>query len=200
MKLADYLVLGVIEQCGPSSGYDIVQELQNREVESWTDLKIGSVYHAISKLEKQAFVTPQETTKEGQRPAKTIYEITKKGQAYFDELQEKAFNGLYPHYYGMLLGLVFNLRRPISDIQGFAESAIEGLKDKLRCLEEKECDISHVPESMRPIIEKRIALYRSHIMRQIEAEKEWIEDVLDNIDLFDNSEIQEIKYKGRHIQ
>lgn len=200
MKLADYLVLGTIEQCGPSSGYDIVQELQNREVESWTDLKIGSVYHAISKLEKESHIVPHETTQEGQRPTKTIYEITKKGQGYFDELQEKAFAGLYPHYYGMLLGLVFNLRRSVEEIQGFAEKAVEGLTDKLRSIEEKECDISHLPEHVHEQIEKRIALYRGHIMKQISAEKEWIQDVLKNIEVFDNTEIKEFKYKGREIK
>lgn len=200
MKLADYLVLGVIEQCGPSSGYDIVQELQNREVESWTDLKIGSVYHAISKLEKETYIVTQETTQKGLRPAKTIYEITKKGQAYFDTLQDEAFNGLYPHLYGMLLGLVFNLRRPVSDIEMYAKNAIEKLNQKVKNIEEKECDICHLPEDMRPLIEKRIALYRGHILKQLKAEQDWIEDVLSNIEIFDNTEIKELKYQGRDIQ
>lgn len=200
MKLSDYLVLGTIEQCGPSSGYDIVQELQNREVESWTDLKIGSVYHAISKLERDAFIVSQEVTKDGHRPAKTIYEITKKGQSYFDQLQEEAFNGLYPNLYGMLLGLVFNLRRPVNEIEAFASKALSNLKDKMRSIEEKDCDICHLPEPMQVTIQKRITLYRSHILKQLKAEEEWIQDILNNIDVFDNTDIKEYKYQGRHIQ
>ena len=171
-----------------------------REVESWTDMKIGSVYHAISKLEKESFIIPQETTQDGQRPAKTIYEITKKGQSYFDELQEKAFNGLYPNLYGMLLGLVFNLRRPVSEIEGFANKALDTLKDKMRSIEEKDCDITHLPKNMQALIEKRITLYRSHILKQLKAEEEWIQEIKDNIDIFDNEEIKEFKYQGRNIQ
>ena len=199
MKLADYLVLGTIEQCGPSSGYDIVQELELREVPSWTHLKIGSVYHAIAKLEKKSFIVALETTQQGSRPTKTIYEITKKGQSYFDDLQDESFKGLYPNYYGMLLGLVFNLRRPVEDIENYAKNAHKNICEKMDEMKTKECDVSRLPEEIQPLIGKRVEIYRRHIQKQMNAEKEWIEDVLENIDIFDNSEICKMKYKGREI-
>lgn len=78
------LVLGMLE-IQPWSGYDIQQVLRLSDAERWGGVLIGSIYHALKKMEKEGLVVVDSIEQTGHRQ-KAIYKITEKGQEYLKQL------------------------------------------------------------------------------------------------------------------
>ncbi|KNZ41302.1 PadR family transcriptional regulator [Acetobacterium bakii] len=78
------LVLGMLD-VQPLSGYDIQQVLRLSDAERWGGVLIGSIYHALKKMEKEGLVAVDSIEQTGHRQ-KAIYKITKKGQAHLQQL------------------------------------------------------------------------------------------------------------------
>jgi DNA-binding PadR family transcriptional regulator len=56
MSIAKLVVLGALEQLDCASGYDIMQELNRKMIDKWTDIKKASIYHALRQLEKEGAI------------------------------------------------------------------------------------------------------------------------------------------------
>lgn len=70
---------------GPMHPYQMQRLLRERHKDELLALKRGSLYHAINKLAKAALIRPVGTDREGRRPERTTYRITRKGAEAFDE-------------------------------------------------------------------------------------------------------------------
>lgn len=103
------------------SRYDLLTELEKKKVTNWINIKKGSIYFALNKLLIEGHIYEKEVIVSGLYPEKTIYQITDSGRIFFDKLQEKAFLGLFPYYYGFKMALKFNIRRTKKEILSFAE-------------------------------------------------------------------------------
>jgi len=64
----------------PMHPYEIQRLLKERHKDDVLVLKRGSLYHAISRLESSGLIESGETTREGRRPERTTYCITKTGK------------------------------------------------------------------------------------------------------------------------
>ena len=53
--MTQLFVLGAL-QMRPMSGYDIQLMLQQSEAERWSGVQVGSIYHALKKLEKNQYI------------------------------------------------------------------------------------------------------------------------------------------------
>ena len=124
MNISKFVVLGTLDRLGRASGYDILRELDRKMISRWTNVKKGSVYHALKSLHAGGFIVETQRLKQGLYPTSTIYEITDTGRAEFDRMQAEAFRGLYPHYFGFKLALKFNVRRSVEEVESFADQAI----------------------------------------------------------------------------
>lgn len=95
MSIIKLLVLGAIKRRHAAHGYRIYRDLTEWRVGTWTTVRPGSIYHAISQLEKQGGLQPisgSATQKLG--PAKTEYELTPAGHQLFLQLLEEALKGI----------------------------------------------------------------------------------------------------------
>lgn len=171
MNVAQLVVLGALEQLGRAGGYDIVQELNRKMVHKWLDLKPGSIYHALRQLEKESAIEPVEQTREGRYPTKTIFEITAEGRERFDLLQEEAFLGVFPHFYGFKIALKFNTRRSAGEIEHLAERAVKAIDAHLTAMDEYLNTLD--PSSQR---QEEDAFFIEHDRRLYQAEKAWIQE------------------------
>lgn len=130
--LTQLLVLGALN-VQPMSGYDIQLMLQENEAERWSGVQVGSIYHALKKLEKEEFIEIQKVESVGHRQ-KVIYNITDLGK---EQLKILTFNAIqssgvpYPH--SLYAGLSFIENLP----QDRAEKALNEQLVKL----EKELDL-----------------------------------------------------------
>ena len=76
--MTELFILGLLQQ-QPMSGYDIQQALESSQVELWGGILVGSIYHALHKLEKKDCVVIVETKSIGKRKT-NIYDITETGE------------------------------------------------------------------------------------------------------------------------
>lgn len=91
MSTVRLLVLGSILRRGISHGYAVYSDITSWHADSWTNVKPGSIYHALDKLESQEMT--RSTKSEGSRkigPSRKEYTITQQGEAEFRTLLESA--------------------------------------------------------------------------------------------------------------
>jgi DNA-binding PadR family transcriptional regulator len=183
MNIAKMVVLGVLDNLGSGSGYDIIQELNRKMINRWTDIKKGSIYHALRELQKKGAIREVERTKVGRYPDKTILQITAKGKELFDSLQEQAFLGLFPHFYGFKIALKFNTRRSVNEIKKFAKRAIEIIDQQFNAMDEYLCTLDK-----SSLLYKTDSLFIKHEKMLFGAEKEWIQDAVKEWSMLQSTE------------
>src|ERR1700730_4013289 len=59
--------------------YEMQRHLHQRHTDELLALKRGSLYHAINQLQRDGFIEPVETSREGRWPERTVYRITPDG-------------------------------------------------------------------------------------------------------------------------
>jgi DNA-binding PadR family transcriptional regulator len=60
--------------------YEMQRLIREWHKDEFLDLKRGSLYHAIHRLEKAGLIEPVETSREGKRPERTVYRLTAGGE------------------------------------------------------------------------------------------------------------------------
>jgi DNA-binding PadR family transcriptional regulator len=83
------MILGLVSYLQPVHGYDIRKELTSWNVESWANVQPGSIYHALRKLNEEGLLEEVGTEQVGGRPARTMYRMTKDGEAEYQTLLRK---------------------------------------------------------------------------------------------------------------
>ncbi|RFZ78616.1 PadR family transcriptional regulator [Lacrimispora amygdalina] len=72
----------------PTHGYEIQRFISLNRMSEWNNIKSGSIYYAIKKLEKDGYIRMIDKPEEGEKK-KQIYEITQRGR---DVLKKLAYN------------------------------------------------------------------------------------------------------------
>lgn len=95
MSVVRLLVLGAIKRRGTAHGYRVYRDLTDWRVKTWTIVRPGSIYHAMSQLEIQGLISADKTeVTQKLGPAKTAYELTNAGEQEFIKLLEEALQGI----------------------------------------------------------------------------------------------------------
>ncbi|MFI6865576.1 PadR family transcriptional regulator [Nocardia sp. NPDC050406] len=91
MSAVRLLVLGVVRMHRqPTYGYAVRQELLSWRAETWTNVKPGSIHHALKQLAQEGSLRALGTEGSAKGPGRTLYEITDAGEAEFVRLLETA--------------------------------------------------------------------------------------------------------------
>ncbi|MEV4515902.1 helix-turn-helix transcriptional regulator [Dactylosporangium sp. NPDC049525] len=64
----------------PMHPYEMATELRGRGKEQDLKIQWGSLYTVVQNLEKHGFIEVAETTREGRRPERTVYQLTQAGR------------------------------------------------------------------------------------------------------------------------
>jgi DNA-binding PadR family transcriptional regulator len=80
------LILGLVRWAQPVHGYDVRRELLGWNADKWANVAPGSIYHALKKLAEEGMLRETGTEQVGARPARTMYEMTDKGERVFQEM------------------------------------------------------------------------------------------------------------------
>lgn len=154
--------------------YEMQRLIRERGKDELLDLKRGSLYHAVERLERAGLIEPVETSREGRRPERTVYRITEAG---VDQLLE------------WMRELI---ARPSRDITDFVaaiahlphlspEDAADLLETRVAFLKGEIAAIDTVIETMEPRI-GRIVLLESYLSRALkQAEMEWISGLITDL-------------------
>ena len=106
-KVSNLLALAVLSYLtqGPMHPYELGRTLRDHGDERSIKFNHGSLYMVVQQLERAGFVAEQETSREGQRPERTVYAITDAGRAELrDWLRELVGEPQheYPHFVAAL--------------------------------------------------------------------------------------------------
>jgi len=69
----------------PMHPYEMQRLIRDWHKDEFLDLKRGSLYHAIERLRKAGLIDPIETSREGRRPERTVYQLTEAGERHVCE-------------------------------------------------------------------------------------------------------------------
>lgn len=163
------VVLGSLEILEKASGYDVYQYLEKNRIDRWTEIQKPSIYNALKQLEKESAIEQVDTVKNGNYPEKTTYQITEKGKQLFDSLQEEAFLGIYPRFFGFKIALKFNKRRSVEEIKNFADRAVSIIDDILKAMD---THLESLPENSEE--QRRDKFFIEHDRRLFVTERQWI--------------------------
>jgi len=79
-----FAILGSLAE-RPMHPYEISTLLKARGKDQSIKLNYGSLYSVVTALEKNGFIEARETIREGNRPERTVYQITDAGQQEFGD-------------------------------------------------------------------------------------------------------------------
>lgn len=90
------LILGLVRWLQPVHGYDVLKELTSWNAEEWARTKPGSIYHGLKKLTADGCLEVVSTEQVDNRPARTTYRVTAKGEAEFQQVLRERLWGIEP--------------------------------------------------------------------------------------------------------
>ena len=80
-------ILSSFADFGPMHGHLLRSIAEKMKVPLWTDISVGAVYGAMKRLAGEGLLREQRSEREGNRPARQIYEITEEGRRVLDQLR-----------------------------------------------------------------------------------------------------------------
>jgi DNA-binding PadR family transcriptional regulator len=159
-------ILGTLSATGPLHGHQIRQQAQNDRTELWTDIQVGSVYGALKRLANEGLIREVRTERVGNRPERTVYEITSDGRRALAAVREEAMRELDRHYDPFDLALAQS--RDIS-----AQDLEQTVANRLAALRVHLASVQHHAEMADPYVNEAERMVMRHLAERAEAEVRW---------------------------
>jgi DNA-binding PadR family transcriptional regulator len=91
-------ILSSFAELGPMHGHRLRLEAERRYVHLWTDISVGAVYGAMSRLAAEGLLRESGREQEGNRPTRQLYEITEEGRRALGELRRAGLSEVWFKY------------------------------------------------------------------------------------------------------
>jgi DNA-binding PadR family transcriptional regulator len=174
MKVVRLLVLGTLARFGAMHGHQLKRSIQTINVEAWSDVRAGSLYHALHQLAAEGLIEMVQVERPGRQPARTVYRITAAGEAELEVLRDRALAEVRPSAdpFDVALWVAAGLEpRRLEEV----------IRRRLDTLRRQLADLSaerraHLAEGVLPAVG---AILMAHGEARLEAEVRWHEVLLD---------------------
>ena len=90
MNLTRLMALGTLARHGPLHGHQIRRVAEVTNVGEWGGVTVGALYRELRAMEREGLVEAVRTEQVGDRPERTVYEITDEGRLELQTLREQA--------------------------------------------------------------------------------------------------------------
>lgn len=174
MKSARLFVLGALARGGPMHGHEIKRRAEVDRTEVWTDVKPGSLYGALHRLEAEAVIAVVRTEQDGRRPARTVYEITADGRAELGAVRDRLLRDTTLRADPVDLAL-----QNSGDLDGSELHAV--LQDRRRALVAEAEAWQHRWDAAAPFLSGLEPLTFAHTALRLRAEITWHEHALEHV-------------------
>jgi DNA-binding PadR family transcriptional regulator len=115
--------------------YEINTTLRSRGKEQSIRLNYGSLYSVVESLQKHGLITTRETTREGRRPERTVYEITPQGRAEFEDWLAELLCTPVREFTSLEAGLSLMPGLPPDEVARLLDQRCDALRIELRGME-----------------------------------------------------------------
>src|SRR5215510_3033895 len=154
----------------PMHPYDVQRVIRQRHKDYAID-RPRALYRTFGRLARDE---PVETSREGRRPERTVYQITEEGRAEFHHrlLQLIERPVVEDPVFGVALGFVGYLN---------PESVLEALQDRFASLEGEVAGLDAALQAMRTSLPRLVLLQHEYKRALRLAERDWVLKLIDDI-------------------
>ncbi|WP_138494251.1 PadR family transcriptional regulator [Paenibacillus pinistramenti] len=129
--------------------YEIRTIMKDRSLDQNTKIQIGSLYYAVEQLCKQGLIEAVEVIKSENRPDKTVYHITDKGKACFDNMLLSMLEEIEPIHTPIKMALSFAWKGDQSKMADVLKNRVQEAEHQVNYLYEVYTEhIGVVPRSV----------------------------------------------------
>ncbi|MGE0408072.1 MAG: PadR family transcriptional regulator [Amphiplicatus sp.] len=174
---ARLLILGMLHR-GDLHPYEIKRRLEAAMVECYTDVDVGTLYYAIRQLAKDGAIAPLAQERVARGGVRTIYRITSKGRAEFQEEFERRFKEDRPvsqTLYGALLFFHAVDRSRLAEL----------IRGRITRLDELIAKLKPLRKEMAALASTGGKHLLRHIEKQRKLDRAWLKDLLADIEAGD---------------
>jgi DNA-binding PadR family transcriptional regulator len=139
----------------PMHPYEISTTLRQRGKEDSIKLNYGSLYSVVESLQKHALITPRETSREGRRPERTVYEITESGTAEFEDWLAELLSTPVREFTSLEAGLSLMPGLPPDGVARLLAKRAERLRVELRTLDSAHAEATAIDLPELFLVESR---------------------------------------------
>jgi DNA-binding PadR family transcriptional regulator len=161
----------------PMHPYEMVTLMRERGKHESVRLRYSSLYSVVGALEREGFIVPRETVREGRRPERTVYEITGAGREELLTWLRELLREPVKEYTQFAAGLSF--------LPGLSpEEAVALLEERVRRLEAETGEMrSRLDIAMERLELPRLFLVEAeHELMLREAELRWVRGLVKEIE------------------
>jgi DNA-binding PadR family transcriptional regulator len=176
-KVGNLLALAVLSYLvrQPMHPYELARSLRENGDDRSIKFNHGSLYMVVQQLAKAGFITEVETTREGQRPERTVYALTDAGRQelrdWLRELVEQPQHE-YPHFVAAL-SLIAAL--PPGEV-------VQLLRTRLRRLADQRTEIrTMVDATLAQNVHPLFLVEEEYRLTMLAAESSFVEGFIDRI-------------------
>lgn len=172
----ELVILGLLER-QPAHGYELLRTVRMQHMSDYMHIAPSGLYKALARLEDQGCVTAR-SEREGNRPERQTYSITRKGEARLEKLLLDHLRAALDHFDSLSAALTFGdlapreavgdeLRRRLEMVIGAQQEAARLLTEIL------------VPPGDRFFFERlRVERWAEHLV----AERRWLGKAIAGLD------------------
>jgi DNA-binding PadR family transcriptional regulator len=164
------LALSILELLDerPMHPYELASTMRARHHDEFVRLNFGSLYHTVEVLERNGWIIPAGSEKEGRRPERTIYRLTEAGRVVLEHVVSEILavpRREYPHF---AAGLMFMHHLP-------AERAADLLKERAAALDALAVKLTGILDEVQASGVKRLAVIElEHKIAMLRSERSWV--------------------------
>ena len=119
----------------PMHPYEISTTLRHRGKEQSIKLNYGSLYSVVESLQKHGLISARETSREGRRPERTVYEITGTGQDEFEDWLAELLSTPVRDFTSLEAGLSLMAGLPPDEVVRLLAERVEKLRIEIGSLD-----------------------------------------------------------------
>ena len=164
-------ILGTLAASGPLHGHQIRQQAQSDRTDMWADVPVGSLYGALKRLAHEGLVREVRTERVGNRPERTVYEITREGHRALDAVRDQALRELVLRNDPFDLALAQSRDLPEETLTQIVAHRLAGLRVQ-------ESSLRHRAETADIYLNEAERLVLRHLIERAAAEVRWHEELL----------------------
>ena len=167
-------ILGTLAASGPLHGHQLRHQAQVDHTELWADVHVGSVYGALKRLANEGLVREVRTERVGNRPERTVYEITADGRRALSAVRDEALRTLVSPNDPFDLAL--------TQTPDLAEETLaQVVANRLAGLRVREASLRQTAASADPYVNEAERMVMEHISERCAAEVRWHEELLNRV-------------------
>jgi len=164
-------VLALLRQ-QPMHGYEMFQTLVARHEDRILKVRPGSLYHAVNRLAEEKLIRTASTGRAGNRPERTIYEITDAGADVLTERLGELLAGPVNEFEKFVVALteIHQLSPPF---------AVSALQRRVAALEATAAELSSLRELASGQPGQRLGL--DYLLATTTAKATWVRELMHNL-------------------